>query len=91
MHPALPRSVFSFPWVTTPALSLLVFGALLGPLSTAQAASCEAQSSALLTPEASGWEPGEQIAPVFDTFVRVYFEGLITDAGRRALSKKGER
>ena len=50
MHPSLPRSVFMFPWATAPALSLLMFGALLGPLSTAQAASCEAQSGALLTP-----------------------------------------
>lgn len=48
-------------------------------------------TSALLNPELSGWEPGEQIAPVFDTFVRVYFEGLITDAGRRGLSGKGAR
>jgi AcrR family transcriptional regulator len=48
-------------------------------------------TSALLNPELSGWEPGEQIAPVFDTFVRVYFEGLITDAGRRGLGRKGEK
>lgn len=45
-------------------------------------------TSALLYPEISGWEPGEQITPVFETFVRVYFEGLITDAGRRALAGK---
>ncbi|HXT00557.1 MAG TPA: TetR/AcrR family transcriptional regulator [Elusimicrobiota bacterium] len=45
-------------------------------------------TSALLNPEVSGWEPGEQIAPIFETFVRVYFEGLITDAGRRALAGK---
>jgi AcrR family transcriptional regulator len=48
-------------------------------------------TSALLNPEVSGWEPGEQIAPIFETFVRVYFEGLITDAGRRSLSGKGTR
>ena len=48
-------------------------------------------TSALLNPEVSGWEPGEQIAPIFDTFVRVYLEGLITDAGRRSLSGKGAR
>jgi AcrR family transcriptional regulator len=45
-------------------------------------------TSALLYPEISGWEPGEQITPVFETFVRVYFEGLITDAGRRGLAGK---
>ena len=45
-------------------------------------------TSALLSPELSGWESGEQIAPVFETFVRVYFEGLITDAGRRGLAGK---
>lgn len=43
-------------------------------------------TSALLYPEISGWESGEPIAPVFETFVRVYFEGLITDAGRKALA-----
>ena len=48
-------------------------------------------TSALLNPEISGWEPGEQIAPIFEVFVRVYFEGLITDAGRRSLSAKGGR
>lgn len=48
-------------------------------------------TSALLNPEVSGWEPGEQIAPIFEVFVRVYFEGLITDAGRRGLSGKGAR
>jgi AcrR family transcriptional regulator len=48
-------------------------------------------TSALLNPEISGWEPGEQIAPVFEVFVRVYFEGLITDAGRRGLSGKAGR
>lgn len=45
-------------------------------------------TSALLYPEISGWEPGEQITPVFETFVKVYFEGLITDAGRRSLAGK---
>jgi AcrR family transcriptional regulator len=45
-------------------------------------------TSALLYPEISGWEPGEQITPIFETFVRVYFEGLITDAGRRGLAAK---
>lgn len=44
-------------------------------------------TSALLHPEISGWEPGEQIAPIFETFVRVYIEGLITDSGRRSLAK----
>jgi AcrR family transcriptional regulator len=48
-------------------------------------------TSALLHPEISGWEPGEQIAPVFETFVRVYFEGLISEAGRRSLAGKGAR
>jgi AcrR family transcriptional regulator len=48
-------------------------------------------TSALLNPEISGWEPGEPIAPMFDTFIRVYFEGLITDAGRRGLAGKGAR
>lgn len=48
-------------------------------------------TSALLNPEVSGWEPGEQIAPVFETFVRVYIEGLITDAGRRALAGRGAK
>jgi hypothetical protein len=48
-------------------------------------------TSALLNPEISGWEPGEQIAPIFEVFVKVYFEGLITDAGRRSLSGKGTR
>jgi len=45
-------------------------------------------TSALLHPEISGWMPGEQISPVFETFVRVYFEGLITDAGRKSLGGK---
>jgi AcrR family transcriptional regulator len=45
-------------------------------------------TNALLNPDISGWEPGEQIAPIFETFVRVYFEGLITDAGRRGLAGK---
>jgi AcrR family transcriptional regulator len=40
-------------------------------------------TSALLNPELSGWAQGEPIAPIFETFVRVYFEGLITPAGRR--------
>ena len=48
-------------------------------------------TSALLDPEISGWEPGEQIAPIFEVFVRVYFEGLITDAGRRSLGARGGR
>lgn len=42
-------------------------------------------TSALLNPEISGWAVGEPIAPLFETFIRVYFEGLITDAGRRKL------
>jgi AcrR family transcriptional regulator len=45
-------------------------------------------TSALLNPEISGWAAGEPIAPLFDTFVRVYFEGLITDAGRKRLGRK---
>ncbi len=48
-------------------------------------------TSALLNPEISGWEPGEQIAPMFEVFVRVYFEGLITDAGRKSLAGRGGR
>ena len=44
-------------------------------------------TSALLNPEISGWESGERIDPIFDMFIRVYFEGLITDAGRRGLAK----
>jgi AcrR family transcriptional regulator len=47
-------------------------------------------TSALLTPEISGWAAGEGIDKIFDAFVRVYFEGLITDAGRKRL-KCGER
>lgn len=45
-------------------------------------------TSALLNPEISGWAPGEAIAPLFETFIRVYFEGLITDSGRKALGGK---
>ena len=48
-------------------------------------------TSALLNPEVSSWEAGEQIAPIFEVFVKVYFEGLITDTGRRSLSGKGTR
>ena len=48
-------------------------------------------TTALLSPELSGWVPGEPIAPLFETFVRVYFEGLITDAGRRGLPRRGGR
>jgi hypothetical protein len=40
-------------------------------------------TSALLNPELSGWAQGEPIAPIFETFVRVYFEGRITPAGRK--------
>lgn len=47
-------------------------------------------TSALLNPELSGWSSGEQIATTFDVFVRVYFEGLITDSGRRRLKARGE-
>ena|SRR5579859_5598946 len=43
-------------------------------------------TTALLTPEISGWAGGERIGDVFETFVRVYFEGLITEAGRRRLA-----
>ncbi len=42
-------------------------------------------TSALLTPEISGWTSGEGIDKVFDAFVRVYFEGLVTDAGRKRM------
>jgi AcrR family transcriptional regulator len=45
-------------------------------------------TSALLNPEISGWVAGEPIAPLFETFVRVYFEGLITDAGRKSLAAR---
>lgn len=45
-------------------------------------------TSALLNPELSGWTAGEPIAPLFETFVRVYFEGLITESGRKALAGK---
>jgi AcrR family transcriptional regulator len=48
-------------------------------------------TNALLNPEMSGWEPGEPIAPLFDTFIRVYFEGLITESGRKGLVRKGGR
>ncbi|MDD5305653.1 MAG: TetR/AcrR family transcriptional regulator [Elusimicrobia bacterium] len=42
-------------------------------------------TTALLNPELSGWSSGEPIAAAFDVFVRIYFEGLITDSGRRRL------
>jgi AcrR family transcriptional regulator len=48
-------------------------------------------TSALVYPEISGWESGEPIAPVFETFIRVYFEGLITPAGRRRASAKAHK
>jgi AcrR family transcriptional regulator len=48
-------------------------------------------TSALLNPELSGWTAGEPIAPLFETFVRVYFEGLITEAGRKSLAGKAPR
>jgi AcrR family transcriptional regulator len=44
-------------------------------------------TSALLNPELSGWAQGEPIAPIFETFVRVYFEGLITPAGRKKAAR----
>jgi len=44
-------------------------------------------TSALLNPEVSGWVPGEPISPLFETFVRVYFEGLITESGRKHLKE----
>jgi AcrR family transcriptional regulator len=47
-------------------------------------------TSALLNPDLSGWESGEQIATTFDVFVKVYFEGLITDAGRRHKGKEAK-
>jgi AcrR family transcriptional regulator len=47
-------------------------------------------TNALLTPELSGWGSGEPITPLFETFIRVFFEGLITDSGRKSLGgKKG--
>jgi AcrR family transcriptional regulator len=45
-------------------------------------------TSALVYPEISNWEAGEPIAPIFETFIRVYFEGLITPAGRRRRAAK---
>ncbi len=48
-------------------------------------------TSALLNPEISGWAQGETITPVFETFVHVYFEGLITESGRRAAAGKRAR
>jgi AcrR family transcriptional regulator len=48
-------------------------------------------TSALLTPDLSGLASGAEIASAFETFVRVYFEGLITDAGRRKLSARSAR
>jgi AcrR family transcriptional regulator len=48
-------------------------------------------TNALLNPELSGWTPGEQIATTFDVFVRVYFEGLITDSGRKRLKGREVR
>jgi AcrR family transcriptional regulator len=40
-------------------------------------------TSALLNPEVSGLSTGAEISSAFETFVRVYIEGLITPAGRR--------
>lgn len=51
----------------------------------------QTMTAALLTPEISGWTPGEPIAPLFETFVRVFFEGLITDAGRRSAGRKAAK
>lgn len=45
-------------------------------------------TTALLTPELSGGRSGERTAEVFETFVRVYFEGLVTDAGRRRAAER---
>ncbi|MFI5346558.1 MAG: TetR/AcrR family transcriptional regulator [Elusimicrobiota bacterium] len=45
-------------------------------------------TSALLNPEISGWAPGEQISTTFEVFVKIYFEGLITDAGRKLKTGK---
>lgn len=39
-------------------------------------------TSALLTPELSGWKPGEPITPLFETFVRVYLDGLRREPSR---------
>jgi AcrR family transcriptional regulator len=44
--------------------------------------------SALLDPELSGWTAAEPISPLFDVFVRVYFEGLVTEAGRKGAGRK---
>lgn len=45
-------------------------------------------TSALLNPEISGWAPGEQISTTFEVFVKVYVEGLLTEAGRRRRAGK---
>jgi hypothetical protein len=45
-------------------------------------------TSALLNPEVSGLTSGAEISAAFETFIRVYFEGLITAEGRR---RKGAR
>lgn len=48
-------------------------------------------TNALLNPELSGLPAGEGIATSFDVFVRVYIEGLITDAGRKRLKGRAAR
>jgi len=48
-------------------------------------------TSALLNPEVSGLSSGAEISAAFEIFVRVYFEGLITPAGRRCASVKGRK
>ncbi|NNN06238.1 MAG: TetR/AcrR family transcriptional regulator [Elusimicrobia bacterium] len=48
-------------------------------------------TSALLNPEVSGLTSGVEISAAYEAFVRVYFEGLISDAGRRRLAAKPAR
>jgi len=45
-------------------------------------------TSALLNPDVSGLRGGLEISAAFETFVKVYFEGLITDAGRKRLAAR---
>ncbi len=48
-------------------------------------------TSALLNPEISGLNTGAEISAAYEAFVRVYFEGLISDAGRHRLGAKSAR
>lgn len=45
-------------------------------------------TSALLNPDVSGLRGGAEISAAYEAFVRVYFEGLITEAGRRRIAKE---